>query len=42
MGSEMCIRDRYDGATDDIEEPAHPYVSQDDPIEEEECESCVL
>ena len=32
----------YDGATDEVEEPSHPYVSQDDPLDEEECESCVL
>ena len=43
----MCIRDRYyfntfDGATDEVEEPAHPYVGQDDPLDDEECDSCVL
>lgn len=32
----------FDGATDEAEEPSHPYVLQDEPLEEEECESCVI
>jgi ribonucleoside-diphosphate reductase alpha chain len=33
----------FDGATDEVEPPAHPYVLQDEPLEEEEdCESCVI
>ena len=41
-GKQLYYFNTYDGATDELEEPAHPYVSQDDPLEEEECESCVL
>ena len=41
-GKQLYYFNTYDGATDEVEEPAHPYVNQDQPIEEEDCESCVL
>ena len=41
-GKQLYYFNTFDGATDDVEEPAHPYVEQDNPIEEEDCESCVL
>ena len=41
-GKQLYYFNTYDGATDDVEEPAHPYVNQDDPLDDEECESCVL
>ena len=41
-GKQLYYFNTYDGATDEVEEPSHPYVSQDDPLDEEECESCVL
>ena len=41
-GKQLYYFNTYDGATDEVEEPAHPYVNQDQPIDEEECESCVL
>lgn len=41
-GKQLYYFNTYDGATDDVEEPAHPYVGQDQPLDDEECESCVL
>ena len=41
-GKQLYYFNTYDGATDEVEEPAHPYVNQDQPIDEEDCESCVL
>ena len=41
-GKQLYYFNTFDGATDETEEPAHPYVSQDDPLDEEDCESCVL
>ena len=41
-GKQLYYFNTYDGATDEVEEPSHPYVSQDDPLDEEDCESCVL
>ena len=41
-GKQLYYFKTFDGATDETEEPAHPYVSQDDPLDEEDCESCVL
>jgi len=41
-GKQLYYFNTYDGATDDFEEPAHPYVSQDDPLEEDDCESCKI
>jgi len=41
-GKQLYYFNTFDGATDDVEEPAHPYVNQDEPLEEEDCESCVL
>ena len=41
-GKQLYYFNTYDGATDEVEEPAHPYVGQDDPLDDEECESCVL
>lgn len=41
-GKQLYYFNTYDGATDEVEEPAHPYVSQDEPLDDEECESCVL
>ena len=32
----------FDGATDEVEEPSHPYVLQDELLDDEECESCVI
>ena len=41
-GKQLYYFNTYDGATDEVEEPAHPYVEQDKPLDDEECESCVL
>jgi ribonucleoside-diphosphate reductase alpha chain len=41
-GKQLYYFNTYDGATDEVEEPSHPYVGMDDPIDDEECESCVL
>ena len=41
-GKQLYYFNTYDGATDEVEEPAHPYVGQDEPLDDEECESCVL
>jgi ribonucleoside-diphosphate reductase alpha chain len=41
-GKQLYYFNTYDGATDEVEDPAHPYIQQDDPIDDEECESCVL
>jgi len=42
-GKQLYYFNTYDGATDEVEDPAHPYVEQDKPLEEDgECESCVL
>jgi ribonucleoside-diphosphate reductase alpha chain len=41
-GKQLYYFNTYDGATDEVEEPAHPYVGQDQPLDDEECESCVL
>ena len=41
-GKQLYYFNTYDGATDEVEEPAHPYVNQDEPLDDEECESCVL
>ena len=41
-GKQLYYFNTYDGATDEVEEPAHPYIGRDDPIDDEECESCVL
>ena len=41
-GKQLYYFNTFDGATDEVEEPSHPYVNQDEPLEEEECESCVL
>ncbi len=41
-GKQLYYFNTYDGATDEVEEPAHPYVEQDNPLDDEECESCVL
>ena len=33
----------FDGATDDIEEHAHPYAAEGEPLDgEEDCEACVI
>ena len=40
-GKQLYYFNTYDGATDEVEEPAHPYVSQDEPLDDEECESLV-
>ena len=40
--SNGSVTNTFDGATDEVEEPSHPYVNQDEPLKEEECESCVL
>ena len=41
-GKQLYYFNTYDGATDEVEEPAHPYVMRDEPLDDEECESCVL
>ena len=41
-GKQLYYFNTFDGATDEVEEPSHPYVGQDDQLDEEECESCVL
>jgi hypothetical protein len=41
-GKQLYYFNTYDGATDDFEEPSHPYVSQDDPLEDDDCESCKI
>ena len=41
-GKQLYYFNTFDGATDEVEEPSHPYVNQDEPLKEEECESCVL
>lgn len=41
-GKQLYYFNTHDGATDEVEEPAHPYIEQDNPIEDEDCESCVL
>ena len=41
-GKQLYYFNTYDGATDEVEEPAHPYVMRDEPLEDEDCESCVL
>jgi ribonucleoside-diphosphate reductase alpha chain len=41
-GKQLYYFNTYDGATDEVEEPSHPYVGMDDPIDDEDCESCVL
>jgi ribonucleoside-diphosphate reductase alpha chain len=41
-GKQLYYFNTYDGATDEVEEPSHPYVGMDDPLDDEECESCVL
>lgn len=41
-GKQLYYFNTFDGATDEVEEPAHPYVEQDNPIDDEDCESCVL
>jgi ribonucleoside-diphosphate reductase alpha chain len=41
-GKQLYYFNTYDGATDEVEEPAHPYIGQDQPLDDEECESCVL
>ena len=41
-GKQLYYFNTYDGATDEVEEPAHPYIGRDDPLDDEECESCVL
>lgn len=41
-GKQLYYFNTYDGATDEVEDPAHPYVEQDKPLEDEDCESCVL
>ena len=41
-GKQLYYFNTFDGATDEVEEPSHPYVGQDDELDEGECESCVL
>ena len=41
-GKQLYYFNTFDGATDEVEEPSHPYVEGTGPTEEEECESCVL
>jgi ribonucleoside-diphosphate reductase alpha chain len=43
-GKQLYYFNTYDGATDEIEEPAHPYAegTGQQPIDDEECDSCVL
>jgi ribonucleoside-diphosphate reductase alpha chain len=41
-GKQLYYFNTYDGATDEVEEPSHPYIGMDDKIDDEECESCVL
>ena len=41
-GKQLYYFNTYDGATDEVEEPSHPYIGMDDPIDDEDCESCVL
>jgi ribonucleoside-diphosphate reductase alpha chain len=41
-GKQLYYFNTYDGATDEVEEPAHPYIGQGQPLDDEECESCVL
>ena len=41
-GKQLYYFNTFDGATDEVEEPAHPYIGRDDPLDDEECESCVL
>ena len=41
-GKQLYYFNTFDGATDEVEEPAHPYVMRDEPLDDEECESCVL
>ena len=41
-GKQLYYFNTYDGATDEFEEPAHPYVSQDQPIEDDDCEACKI
>jgi len=42
-GKQLYYFNTFDGSTDEAEEPAHPFVSQDKPLDEEgECDSCIL
>lgn len=42
-GKQLYYFNTFDGSTDEVEEPAHPFVEQDQPLDDEgECESCVL
>jgi len=41
-GKQLYYFNTFDGATDGVEEPAHPYIGQDDPLDDEDCDSCVL
>lgn len=43
-GKQLYYFNTYDGATDEVEEPAHPYAegTGQQPIDDEECDSCVL
>tara|TARA_Y100001970_G_scaffold286347_1_gene408263 strand:+ start:15 stop:2321 length:2307 start_codon:yes stop_codon:yes gene_type:complete len=42
-GKQLYYFNTYDGATDEVEEPSHPFVGQDDPLyDDEECESCTI
>ena len=41
-GKQLYYCNTFDGATDDVEEPSHPYVEGTQPVDDEDCESCVL
>ena len=41
-GKQLYYFNTFDGASDDFEEPAHPYVSQDDPLEDDDCDACKI
>lgn len=41
-GKQLYYFNTFDGATDDVEEPSHPYVEGTQPVDDEDCESCVL